>query len=109
VARMLKGIPANRVAVISTWLTAFVAFVLGIVQVLPEGWQNYALIAVALLTKVATTLKFLEGSQKWDALTIGQAMDQSSNPISPAVRRARTPTKAPSQATPAYAPPSQDE
>jgi hypothetical protein len=103
------NLPANRVAAITTWLTAFVAFILGIVQVLPEGWQNYALIATGLLAKVATTLKFLEGSQRWDALTIAQGLDQPSNPLPPksqVIRRART---APSQATPAYAPPSQDE
>jgi hypothetical protein len=78
---MLKGIPANRVAAISTWLAAFAAFILGVVQILPSGWQNYALIGSGLLVKVATTIKFLDGSQKWDALTIGQMLKEIEAPI----------------------------
>jgi hypothetical protein len=77
----LSGIPANRVAAIATWLMAFAAFVLGVVQVLPSGWQNYALIGSGLLVKVATTIKFLDGSQKWDALSFQQGIQQIEQPI----------------------------
>jgi hypothetical protein len=78
---MKISIPANRVAAIATWLTAFAAFVLGIVQILPSGWQNYALIGSGLLVKVATTIKFLDGAQKWDALTIGQVVKTIEEPV----------------------------
>lgn len=58
----------NRIAALATWLTGLSAFILGIAHTLPGTWANYALIAAGLLTKVVTTLKFLDGSQKWDAI-----------------------------------------
>jgi hypothetical protein len=60
---------ANRVAAIMTWLTGLAAFILGVAHTLPGRWPNYALAASGLLTKLVTTYKFLEGSQKFDALT----------------------------------------
>jgi hypothetical protein len=62
-------LPANRVAAIATWLAALGALILAVEGTLPTGWENAALAVAALLTKAATALKFMTGSQKYDALT----------------------------------------
>lgn len=64
---------ANRVAAISTWLTAFAALIVGVTGTLPIGWQNGAAVGAALLTKAVVTIKFMDGSQKFDALTAANA------------------------------------
>lgn len=66
----MRSLSANRVAAISTVLGGLAAFIAGCAQVLPGAWPNYALAASGLLVKAVTVLKFLDGSQKWDALTI---------------------------------------
>lgn len=65
---------ANRIALGATWLTGLGATVCGLAQVFPSGsqWANYALVGGGLITKVATSITFAAGSQKWDALTIGR-------------------------------------
>lgn len=59
---------ANRVATIVTDLTALAAFIAALVGTFPTAWQNTALAIVAVVTKLANGLKFLDGSQKWDAI-----------------------------------------
>lgn len=64
---------ANRIAAISTFVAGLAAFVVGIASV-PQlsQWQDTALAIAGVLTSLLTALKFLDGSQKWDALTVGQ-------------------------------------
>lgn len=64
---------ANRVAAISTWLTALAALIVGVTGTLPIGWQNGAAVGAALLTKAVVAVKFMDGSQKFDALTAASA------------------------------------
>lgn len=61
---------ANRLAALCTWAAGLAAFILGIVHTLPGSWQNGALAAAGLLTKLVVGVKFLDGAQKYDALTI---------------------------------------
>lgn len=65
---LAKLLPANRIALISTWLVALGAFIYAIVGTLPNSWQRFALMAAALSTKAVTVLKYLDGSQKSEAL-----------------------------------------
>jgi hypothetical protein len=65
---MSKFLTPNRVAAIATWLTGLAAFIASIVGTLPQGWQNAALGAAGLLTSAVTTLHYMTGSQKFDAL-----------------------------------------
>ena len=69
---MKKLFSANRVAAVAAWATGLAAFITGVLQTLPVSWQNYALSAVGVLSQVPVVLKFLQGSQQWDKLTVGQ-------------------------------------
>ena len=57
-------------------VAALAVFVAGITGSLPAAWQADAAIVLAILGGLATslgaTIKFLDGSQKWDALQSGQ-------------------------------------
>lgn len=68
---------ANRVAALCTWLAGLAALILGVLHTLPGNWQNGALIGAGLLTKLTVALKYLDGAQKWDALTQGTAATKS--------------------------------
>jgi len=63
-------LPANRVAAGATWLTALAGLILAVEGTFPAAWQNTALAIAALLTKLVTTLHFMSGSQKYDALVL---------------------------------------
>ncbi len=71
---MLSFLTPARIAAIATFSAGLAAFILGVVQIFPQSWQNYALAAAGLLTKLATGLKFLHGSQQWDKLTAGASI-----------------------------------
>lgn len=64
----IKNLSANRVAALATWLTALAALILAVAGTFPASWQNAAVAGVALLTKGAVAVKFMDGSQKWDGL-----------------------------------------
>lgn len=64
----MKNITPNRVAAGLTWLAGLGAAVYGVAGSLPEKWQPPVLIVAGLLTKTVVANKYLEGSQKWDAL-----------------------------------------
>lgn len=71
---LTKLLPANRLVAITTILTALAGFIAGIAGVFPDAWQNTTLVAVALLTKLVTAIKFMDGSQKFDALKSNEAV-----------------------------------
>lgn len=62
------NIPANRVAAVVTTLAALAALIAALCQVFPGTWTNVALAVAALITKLITVLKFMDGSQKFDSL-----------------------------------------
>jgi hypothetical protein len=66
-----KLLPANRVAAIATWLTALGALIAAVEGTFPQSWQNTAVAAVALITKLVVTVHFMSGAQKFDALSAG--------------------------------------
>lgn len=70
-----QAFPPNRIAVIASILTSLTAFITGIAKVLPGSWENYALAGTGLLGQVIATLKFLEGSQKFDALQARERLE----------------------------------
>ena len=104
-AKLQNIFPANRVAAVATWLAALAAFVLAIEGTLPTGWENAALAIAALLTKGATALKFMTGSQKYDALTHGaqlpadMSIDDELVPIEFDMPAEMTPGEVPAVAT----------
>jgi hypothetical protein len=66
---------ANRIAALAGTLAGLAALIAGLAQVLPGTWPNVALAAAGLLTKLATIVKFLDGSQRWDQLTAGDELE----------------------------------
>jgi hypothetical protein len=73
--------PANRVAVVVhvavVWCAALAAFISAISGTFPLGWQDTALAIGGVLGGVAGSLpvilKFLDGAQKSEALTVHAA------------------------------------
>lgn len=84
-------ITPNRVAAATTWTVGLSTFVYGIVGTFPHSWQSTALVVAGLLTKVATTLKFLQGSQNWDSIKAYAELPQvadAANPVEKVVAEA---------------------
>lgn len=96
--QLQQVLPPNRIAVIASILTSLVAFITGLAKVLPGTWESYALAGTGLAGQIITTLKFLEGSQKFDAL---QSREKLAG-VAPLPASDRGPSIA-------YAAPSQDE
>lgn len=94
---------ANRVAAITTWLSGLAALILGVEGTFPAAWQNAALAMAGLLTKVVTMFKFLEGSQRSEALQTQVKL--AGTPAQPASTAPAVPAPPPvSPATPAAIP-----
>lgn len=76
-------LPANRIAALATWLTALGALIAAVEGTLPAAWMNTALAIGALVTKLAVTLHFMTGSQKFDQIAAGPAPVRPESAITP--------------------------
>lgn len=106
-------LPPNRLAVIATVITSLAAFIAGLAKAFPGSWESYALAATGLLGQVVATLKFLEGSQKFDALQARERLEhiRRQGAVVPAGSAVTTfePPSLPASRRGAYVAPSQDE
>jgi hypothetical protein len=91
-SKLSEILPANRIALGATWLAGLGATVCGLAEVFPNGsqWANYALVAGGLITKLATSITFALGSQKYDALVANSADLRDVSPDDDAVEEDET-------------------
>lgn len=63
--------PANRLAALVAVLTQLAVIVAAVAGAFPGRYGDALAAVAALLTKAVVVVKFLDGSQKYDALTLG--------------------------------------
>lgn len=79
----MLGLTPNRVAAISSVAADAGAAVTVLTGTLPTNLQTTAVLVAALLAKSGVVLKFLQGSQNWDAIAAGVATRVSLVPDQP--------------------------